>query len=46
MFKLTNNFYQRGLTKLYARNFSNTQYDLCVIGGGPGGNYHLHSSLI
>ena len=39
MFKLTNNLYQRGLVNLYARSFSNIQYDLCVIGGGPGGNY-------
>jgi len=37
MFRLVGNSSTRSLTNAYWKNFASTQYDLCIVGGGPGG---------
>jgi len=37
MFRLVGNNGARSLTNAYWKNFASTQYDLCIVGGGPGG---------
>lgn len=37
MFRLVGNSSAKSLTNAYWKNFASTQYDLCIVGGGPGG---------